>query len=346
MSASNEKPVAPGAKARSGLLVNLSLSVVSLVVFVGLLELVFRFLGYGNVEIYEADPLLYWKLKPNQHCYTKVGHQPVRINSLGTRGPEFKPDKPPGTLRIVSLGDSRTFGWGLREEETYSGVLENLLQAKLGNQKKVEVINAGVNAWSYPQMALYFRERALRYQPDYVLLADANLWTQFSERSNPEFVKKFMFRVKVKNILRRFALYHYFVEVQLKEVYEKYRVKFVPVDPQQDKLFQEQQQEDPNAFFRSAIEQLCRSALSNRVTPVLIYLPTEDDSKWPWQKNVREAKAQVSQTLNIPFLDLSSALSGTGKVLYLDADPVHLNAEGNQIVGQRLAQTFTNLVSQ
>ena len=52
-------------------------------------EGVLRLMGYGNLEIYEPDPLLYWRLKPNQNCYTKVNHQPVRINAHRTRGAEF-----------------------------------------------------------------------------------------------------------------------------------------------------------------------------------------------------------------------------------------------------------------
>src|SRR5690349_16372404 len=160
------KPVSKGGK----LLANLALSCCSLLLFVGMLEGALRWLGYGNVEIYQADPLLYWRLKPNQNCYTKVNHRPVHINSLGTRGAEFTPAKPANGLRIVSLGDSRTFGWGLAESETYSGVLERLLQQQLGSTRKVEVINAGVNAWSFPQMLAYFREHALRYRPDYVIV--------------------------------------------------------------------------------------------------------------------------------------------------------------------------------
>src|SRR5688572_30964746 len=109
------------------LLTNLALSCCSLLLFVGLLEVTLRLMGYGNVEIYQADPLLYWRLKPNQRCYTKVNHQPVHINALGTRGPEFHHAKPANTLRIISLGDSRTFGWGLSEAQTYSGLLETQL---------------------------------------------------------------------------------------------------------------------------------------------------------------------------------------------------------------------------
>jgi hypothetical protein len=194
---------------------------------------------------------------------------------MGTRGSEFSITKPANTIRILSLGDSKTFGWGMTEEEAYGAAVERQLQEYLGSGKKVEVINAGVNAWSYPQMFNYLRTYGLSYQPDIVLLADANLWTQFSEQNSPEFVKKFMWRVRIKNLLRRFATYHYIVEYQLQAFYEHTRQKFVPIDPKQDELFKEQQQKDPDAFFRDYIERICSLSLSNHIKPVLLFIPTD-----------------------------------------------------------------------
>lgn len=335
-------------------------------------EIVLRLAGYGNLEIYEPDPKLYWRLKPNQDCFTKVDHRPVHINALGTRGPEFQMEKPAGTFRILSLGDSRTFGWGLAEEETYSRRLEHLLKEfqganiehpmaekppspsdgergnrpqSLSEAKRVEVINAGVNAWSYSQMAVYFRDAGLRFQPDVVMLGEANLWTQFSEKSDPEFVKKFMWRVRLKNFLRRFAIYHYVVEVQLQEFYQRNRTKFIPVDPKQDALFKEQQQSDPDAVFREAIEDLCRTARSHHIQPVLLFLPTLDDLQSTNQSRVLRAKRAVSAALSVPLADLTPDLSPPGKALYLEADPVHLNARGNGIVAQKIFETVTNLIA-
>jgi lysophospholipase L1-like esterase len=323
------------------------------------LEITLRLAGYGNVEIYEPDPTLYWKLKPNQVCVTKIDRKPVRINSHGTRGPEFNPAKPAQTLRILSLGDSKTFGWGLTESETYSGRLQELLQSHFGNQRRVEVVNAGVNAYSYPQMHAYFREYGLRFQPDLVLVADANLWTQFSGDNSPEFVEAFMRRVQLKNFLRRFATYHYIVEYQLKEVYERTRSRFIPVDPKSDALFKEQQKSDPDAFFRRHIEDLCRLAVSNRVQPVLIYIPALDDllatnavtahstnatNTTSQLARALRAKQQVHQDLKVPLIDLSPQLRAGNKALYLDADPVHLNAAGNAIIAQTLFQSITNLL--
>lgn len=308
------------------------------------LEVALRIAGYGNVEIYQADPLLYWRLKPNQNCYTKIDRKPVHVNSLGTRGAEFQPSKPAGTLRILSLGDSKTFGWGLTEAESYSGLVEKALLKHLGNAKGVEVINAGVNAWSYAQMHTYFREHGIHYQPDVVVLADANLWTQFSDRSSPEFVQSFMRRVQVKNLLRRFATYHYVVEYRLKDVYERTRTRFIPMDPAQDTFFKEQQQKDPDAFFREHIEAICRLALTNGIKPVLLHMPSTDQLKVAEPSNVLRAKTRVSRELNVPLVDTTPDLKPGCEEFFLEGDRAHLNVRGNHLVAQRLVPVLLEVI--
>jgi lysophospholipase L1-like esterase len=327
------------------LLVNLALAGATFAFCFAILEVVLRFAGFGNIEIYAADPVLYWRLKPNQDCFTKVDHKPVHVNSLGTRGPEFSPTKPANTLRVLSLGDSKTFGWGLSEPETYSGLIEKQLQEYLGSRQKVEVINAGVNAWSYSQMFAYLRDYGLKYQPDIVVLADANLWTQFTDQNSPEFVKSFMRRVWLKNFLRRFATYHYIVEYQLQAVYERTRQKFVPMDPKQDEFFKEQQKKDPDAFFREYIERICGLSITNQIKPVLMFIPSTLQLKESAEPNVLRAKKQVARQFNVPLIDFTDDLKPEGEKLYLEADTAHLNARGNIIVANKLFPVLTNLLA-
>jgi len=331
------------------LLQNLALSLgVFLLCLLGA-ELALRLAGYGRLEIYVPDPRLYWRLKPNQDCFTKIDRKPVHINSHGTRGPEFTTEKPPGTYRVLSLGDSRTFGWGLSQDETYSDEFGRRLQARFGPGNRVEVINAGVNAWSFSQMLVFYRDFAAVWQPDLVIVAEANLWTQFSDKNSEAFVRQFMWRVRLKNFLRRFALYHYLIEVKLRDFYERQRTKFIPVDPQNDPLFKERQQKDPDAMFRLAIENLCSLARSNGARPVLLFLPTLDDLSSTNESRVLRIKREVAARLGIPLVDVTAQLAPQGKANYLEADPVHLNATGNQLVAQHLFEILgpglTNLPS-
>ena len=184
-----------------------------------LMEGTFRLLGWGNLIIYEPDSNFYWRPKPNQSCYTKIGRKPIYINSHGTRGPDFSKLKPTGVYRILFLGDSRTFGWGLSEEETFVRQIEVLLQRYLKNNHQLEAINAGVNAWSYEQIYVYLRDVALSYNPDFVVIANANFWTEFSEDASETFKRAMMRRVWLKSLLRRSALYHYVIEVRLANYY-------------------------------------------------------------------------------------------------------------------------------
>jgi lysophospholipase L1-like esterase len=327
------------------LLLRLGFSAAVFLLCVVVAEVTLRLMGYGNLEVYDPDPRLYWRLKPNQHCFTKVNHKPVRINSLGTRGPEFQPSKPAQTFRILSLGDSRTFGWGLTEDETYSARLGHLLQEKFGAGKRVEVINAGVNGWALDQMYVYFRDVGLGYHPDMVIVGEANGWTQFSEKSSPEFIKKFAWRVRLKNVLRRSAIYHYAVELKLKNFYERHRAKFIPVDPSQDPYFKEQQRKDPQGVFRVAIEQLCSTALSNHIQPVILYLPAVTDLTATNPAPILRTKQALAQKLNIPLVDPTANLRSGGGSLYLEGDPVHFNAEGNQILAEELFKSVTNVAN-
>src|SRR5262249_30227954 len=86
-----------------------------------------------------------------------------RTNSRGLRDREHAFQKPPSVTRIVVLGDSFTWGWGVNDDEVYPAVIESLL-------KGVEVINLGVTAFGTRQEINYLKLEGLRYQPDTVIV--------------------------------------------------------------------------------------------------------------------------------------------------------------------------------
>ena len=81
---------------------------------------------------------------------------PVTINSLGLRDDEVSVPKPEGVVRILMLGDSVTFGWGVLQEDTISAQLEVLLNATPG-ATRVEVVNSGA-AETRAEMRVVLRE--------------------------------------------------------------------------------------------------------------------------------------------------------------------------------------------
>lgn len=94
---------------------------------------------------------------------------PVSINSLGLRDREYAETKPAGKVRVLMLGDSVTFGWGVRIEDTPSKIVERRLNQGL-SEPRYEVINAGVGNYNTVQEVTYFLERGQRLKPDVVVL--------------------------------------------------------------------------------------------------------------------------------------------------------------------------------
>jgi hypothetical protein len=92
-----------------------------------------------------------------------------QINSRGLRADVDHPyEKPEGTKRIVTLGDSFTIGYEVEEEQCFSRVMERELRA-LGHD--VEVLNAGVSGFSTAEECLYLERELLKYEPDVVVVS-------------------------------------------------------------------------------------------------------------------------------------------------------------------------------
>ena len=91
----------------------------------------------------------------------------VRINDAGHRDQTTLVERQSGVGRIVMLGDSITFGWGVPAEDTVSTRLEAMFE-RSGNP--VEVINAGVGNYNTVQEVESFIERDAATSPDMAIL--------------------------------------------------------------------------------------------------------------------------------------------------------------------------------
>jgi hypothetical protein len=95
---------------------------------------------------------------------------PVKINSLGFRDHrEYTLAKPPGTFRILVIGDSVTFGHGATFETTYPYLLEERLR-QWRSDVRWEVWNLGVPGYNTRQEVTYLTEVGPRFQPDLVVI--------------------------------------------------------------------------------------------------------------------------------------------------------------------------------
>jgi lysophospholipase L1-like esterase len=118
-----------------------------------------------DVKRRSANPLIGHEHTPGSQA--RLMGVDVAISSQGLRDREFPLTPPPGRKRILMLGDSLTFGWGVPGDKTYAKRLEDMLR-KAGHD--AEVINTGVGNYNTEMEVAWFLERGSRFKPHYVVL--------------------------------------------------------------------------------------------------------------------------------------------------------------------------------
>ncbi len=116
-----------------------------------------------------TDPHCGFRLRPNVRQKGIDGIlSAVHINSLGMRDREYSTTKPPGTIRILALGDSFAYG-RVDYEFNFLTLLENQLNQTQTNCA-VELLNAGVPAYQPINELAYLQHYGFAFHPDIVLL--------------------------------------------------------------------------------------------------------------------------------------------------------------------------------
>ena len=111
------------------------------------------------------DPLLPYRLRPGATLMSQG--VPVRVNRFGLRGAEIAREPGNDARRILVLGDSAAYGWGLAEADTFPVLLGEELR-RLGMD--VEVLNAAVPGYNTESAVALLRHTGLSLAPDALVL--------------------------------------------------------------------------------------------------------------------------------------------------------------------------------
>jgi lysophospholipase L1-like esterase len=110
------------------------------------------------------------RIRPNTEFWhtSDDGSWKFVTNKQGFRNDkDFAYTKLPGVIRVMTIGDSQTQGYEVRQEYTYSAVIERYLR-KRGHQ--VEVMNTGVSGFSTAEALIFLENEGIKYAPDVVVL--------------------------------------------------------------------------------------------------------------------------------------------------------------------------------
>lgn len=116
----------------------------------------------------DPDREIVYRFKPGARG--RFMQLPVEINSRGFPDAEVSSEKTSRTLRIIGLGDSTMFGWGVRREERYMDLVEARLGEVFAPRYDVEIIVNAVPGWMAIQEIASFHASMLDLNADAVVI--------------------------------------------------------------------------------------------------------------------------------------------------------------------------------
>jgi lysophospholipase L1-like esterase len=295
-------------------------------------------MGSSHRTIYYAreGDLLFAPL-PNQFYVEKISQTPSWTDEFGMR-------RTPGTgagsgrTRILCLGDSITYGYGLADNETYPARLKEEFERQAPGAWTV--YNGGVNA--YPLSFIHQRFLQLwrlGVRPEVAVIGYSmnEGWLGPLVDSDEDTKRAFEWRVWGKNRVRESALYNVVMEKWARLYYDRIRLKLVP-GTHDVNLPMEQVS---NAYERT-LERLLSDLKSRGVRPVFLAFASLNgytmkiDTKGPLQVRF----ITFAQKNGIPVLRSDEAIAraaGSADISRFFQDPAHMTADGARLLAGELA---------
>ena len=179
-------------------LAKVATSLLSLLLAFGVVEFAFRLLWLKRFTVAAGieHSHFHHRYKPytTYHFATHEFDVTMLTNRYGLRGPDPVLPKPAGVVRILMLGDSFTFGFPVKDEETFCSLIERALQAK---GYPVDVVNGGVSGYAPSLEYISLRDEYLTFEPDLVIL-----WYDFGDLQEDSWFQKNLVHDETGKILR------------------------------------------------------------------------------------------------------------------------------------------------
>ena len=284
-----------------------------------------------------------------------------RVNSHGLRDVEHTWKKPPGTFRVLVVGDSFPEALQVQRDQSFPRILQKILN-KTPRKCRVEVINAGVSGYSPLIIYLYLKHKGLKYKPDLVLLSYIHVyvgrdlryrkWARFDAKGLPlacahpegetklEGIKWLYQRIRANSRLVLFL--HERIKVLVAKA-KKTASKKGPASPKKPGS----RNPDPAFTFKmvKAVNDLCRQ---NGAKMLLAFIPRGSQVKgesgrraFPTDYAHQRPQKNMSRFCrenNVPQLDLLPAFNASKKnPLFFPVDG-HLTPGGHQVVAGQTAK--------
>lgn len=351
---------------------NIALVVLGIVCGFFLAECLVRIIRPQQVYLTEApgiffirhDPLLGWVNREGADgIYSpdpEIPRTSVRINTQGNRG-QLVSGKKTGQRRILFLGDSNTFGYGVEENQRFS----NIVTTRLGSG--FEAVNMGVFGYSTDQQALQLESRGGDFRPDAVILAISagdlsEVMTSVSGGAAKPYFRFFGDRLMVQNTpvpekspymksislgsrTKRFCYNH-------SHLYRLVLSRLMNTNMYMPNAVKEMKEADGLNVMTALIGGMRDICQENGVSFVAILIPhgvwlegmRHNPGSMPGYFGVLKRRLEADR---VEVLDLTASLMEAmlrGEQVFFAKDPVHLTQQGNSLVAEILLPWISSRV--
>jgi hypothetical protein len=291
------------------------------------LELSLRFVfGLGIPVLYQYDAACGYLPVPNQQVRRFFSEND--INSFGMRSPEIPAHKSPGTLRILFLGDSVTYGTTYVDQ---SQIFTSLLARDLPRQlhRQVEVLNASAGAWAPANEAGYLESRGTFDAELVVFVLNTGDLVQPMNR------QPLLLANGYPEHRPPFALY----ELWVRYVRPRILRSGSAVDAGSQAATVDIAHQTPPVL--EVLDEARRFAREHRAELRIVYTPAHG-GEWESLQYARgfEMLRSWASRNQVPLLDLSSDLASR-PMSEIYQDSIHLKPAGNQIVADSVEHKWT-----
>jgi lysophospholipase L1-like esterase len=271
-----------------------------------------------DLPFMQPDPELFWSPRPGFRG--EFQGRPVTINARGLRGAE--PATPRPARRILCLGDSITFGYGVGDDETYPAALGRALAAR-----GVEVVNGGVTGYTSHQSWKLLQRVGPALRPDVVTVCIG--WNDRTRRagSDRDYERRLRWASRAEGLADNL-----FLDRALSSLYAGARVAGASMPREIPRV-------DP-VHYRENLAGIVRDAQALGARPVFIALPHRSRFEGPpldpaYPQALRESAA----AFNVPLVEAGvlgdAAPSGGNDAFFIDS--LHLSPAGADEMARVLA---------
>jgi lysophospholipase L1-like esterase len=270
----------------------------------------------------------------------------VAFNGFGLRDAERSPQPAPGTVRILALGDSVTFGMGVAQEQTYPRQTEALLNAARAGAP-VEVLNMGMPGYNTIHQLAQLRELGLALQPRAVVVGFLynDIEPSTAQREKGLEKQEVSFARRVKSGINAAALWlkknSLFVAWMTPRVGMALRPLGVKGLGQVGEIKDQYVDANPQwRRMRAALLEMKSLTAERGIELVVMIIPAMtkfSDATYPI-KEYHQAVAAFCREHGIKVLDLLPAFWGIdGTQFWISSTDGHPNARGQRLIAEALA---------